>query len=162
MRHGARRNSEDVGRQCAHVIMWCLVCVMMRRAGGECEVHSRHSASKNIGQLKQQKARDREGKRWTRPGLCHMFGVCLFLLCVGFCCVSSLQHRAYAKIEKENRLLLERLSKAMQEKNIDNVNVKASRFRRSLMQTQRKLELQRITQENQVRSMLVENNRRPI
>lgn len=126
------------------VLRWC--CGM--NAGGECEVHDRHGAAEDDGRLQEQKARDRAGEcvthaQWKWRRACMMRDSYRIV-------AAASQHRAYAKIEKENRLLLERLSKAMQEKNIDNVNVKATRFRRSLMQTQRKLELQRITQENQV------------
>ena len=58
------------------------------------------------------------------------------------------RRRHYAAIELDNRLLLERLAKIMQKKTIDNENHNI-KFRRSLTDTHRKLELQRITQENQ-------------
>jgi hypothetical protein len=58
------------------------------------------------------------------------------------------RRRRYESIELDNRLMLERLAKIMQKKTIDNEN-KAAKFGKSLMQTHRKLELQRITQENQ-------------
>lgn len=57
------------------------------------------------------------------------------------------RRRQYAAIELDNRLILERLAKVMQQKTIDNEN--RVKMGKSLTQTHRKLELQRITQENQ-------------
>lgn len=63
------------------------------------------------------------------------------------------RNRYYRKLEKENRILLERLSKVMQQKNIDNeckgYDRAASKFRELLTAQARKSDLQRITEENQ-------------
>jgi hypothetical protein len=59
------------------------------------------------------------------------------------------RRRHYASIEMDNRLLLERLVKTMQNKTIDNENKTCKKYSKSLISTSRKLELQRITQENQ-------------
>jgi hypothetical protein len=54
--------------------------------------------------------------------------------------------RQYAAIELDNRLILERLAKVMQQKTIDNDPPHAKAIGR---QQARRLELQRVTQENQ-------------
>jgi len=54
----------------------------------------------------------------------------------------------YAKIERENRILLEKMSYIMQNNTLDNVN-KTSKYAHSLNKGARKKELQRITSENQ-------------
>jgi hypothetical protein len=59
------------------------------------------------------------------------------------------RRRRYEHIEMDNRLLLERLVKTMQTKTIDNENKSCKKYSKSLISTSRKLELQRITQENQ-------------
>lgn len=56
--------------------------------------------------------------------------------------------REYAIIEKNNRLLLERLAECMQKKRIDNENVAARKFKRSLADTGKRQELAKITAEN--------------
>ena len=56
------------------------------------------------------------------------------------------QRRQYAAIEFDNRLILERLAKVMQHKTIDNDPPPSKSIGR---QQARRLELQRITQENQ-------------
>jgi len=56
--------------------------------------------------------------------------------------------RQYQVIEKNNRLLLERLAECMQKKRIDNENVSASKFKRSLADTGKRIELAKITAEN--------------
>eukprot|EP00607_Mallomonas_marina_P009739 CAMPEP_0182420840 /NCGR_PEP_ID=MMETSP1167-20130531/5928_1 /TAXON_ID=2988 /ORGANISM="Mallomonas Sp, Strain CCMP3275" /LENGTH=181 /DNA_ID=CAMNT_0024597337 /DNA_START=193 /DNA_END=738 /DNA_ORIENTATION=- len=56
--------------------------------------------------------------------------------------------RHYAEIDRENRLLLERLAKIMQQKTIDNESG-VLQFKKSLTQTNRRIELERITDENQ-------------
>jgi len=58
------------------------------------------------------------------------------------------RRRQYAEIDRENRLLLERLAKIMQQKTIDNEN-DALKYKKSLSQTTRRQELERITDENQ-------------
>ena len=57
--------------------------------------------------------------------------------------------RRHAKIEKENRYILERLSKAMSKKTIDNEESDMCKYSVSRAQEQRRVELQRITEENQ-------------
>lgn len=56
--------------------------------------------------------------------------------------------REYAIIEKNNRLLLERLAECMQKTRLDNKNVSATKFKRSLGDTGKRLELAKITAEN--------------
>jgi hypothetical protein len=63
-----------------------------------------------------------------------------------FNCRVYLQRRQYAAIELDNRLILERLAKVMQHKTIDNDPPPSKAIGR---QQARRLELQRITQENQ-------------
>lgn len=58
------------------------------------------------------------------------------------------QKRQYAIIEKNNRLLLERLAETMQKKRIDNENKNATRYKRSLGDTGKRMELTKITAEN--------------
>lgn len=55
----------------------------------------------------------------------------------------------YAKIEHENRVLLQKMSEIMQSDGLDNVN-EEQKYATSLNRNRRKRELQRITQENQV------------
>ena len=61
---------------------------------------------------------------------------------------AQLREERFAKIERENRILLEKMSHIMQHNALDN-KCSAVKFGRSLNKSQRKLELQRITQENQ-------------
>ena len=57
----------------------------------------------------------------------------------------------YAKIERENRLLLEKMSGIMQGKHgLDNI-CESAKYSKSLNKPYRKKELLKITQENQVR-----------
>lgn len=56
--------------------------------------------------------------------------------------------RQYAVIERNNRLLLERLAECMMKKRIDNENTSASKFKRSLGDTGKRQELAKITAEN--------------
>eukprot|EP01041_Mallomonas_annulata_P012365 gene12365-26013_t len=58
------------------------------------------------------------------------------------------RRRQYADIDRENRLLLERLAKIMQQKTIDNES-EVIQFKKSLSQSTRRVELERITSENQ-------------
>jgi len=54
----------------------------------------------------------------------------------------------YTKIERENRLLLEKMSHIMQKKSLDNSN-QSWKYTKSLNKSYRKQQLQKITQENQ-------------
>lgn len=61
----------------------------------------------------------------------------------------QLMEERYAKIERENRILLDKMSSIMQGNHgIDNVN-DSIQFAKSMNNTRRKFELQRITSENQ-------------
>ena len=59
------------------------------------------------------------------------------------------RQRRYARIEKENRYILERLGKAMSKKTIDNEESKMIQYSVSRAQEQRRVDLQKITEENQ-------------
>eukprot|EP01138_Halocafeteria_seosinensis_P008999 gb/GECG01009198.1/.p1 GENE.gb/GECG01009198.1/~~gb/GECG01009198.1/.p1 ORF type:complete len:269 (+),score=34.20 gb/GECG01009198.1/:1-807(+) len=54
----------------------------------------------------------------------------------------------YAKIEHENRVLLQKMSEIMQSDGLDNIN-EEQQYGHSMNRTQRKRELQKITRENQ-------------
>lgn len=73
------------------------------------------------------------------------------------CCIHlSSQEDRYAQIERDNRLLLEKMSHIMRKGSIDNQN-NTSKYAKSLNKEARKRELCKITRENQVcivRSML--------
>mmetsp|Transcript_27786 Transcript_27786/g.55539 ORF Transcript_27786/g.55539 Transcript_27786/m.55539 type:complete len:184 (-) Transcript_27786:66-617(-) len=60
----------------------------------------------------------------------------------------KMMEERFATIERENRILLEKMSYIMQHNTLDNVNSTAQ-YSRSLNKDARKRELQRITQENQ-------------
>jgi hypothetical protein len=60
----------------------------------------------------------------------------------------KLQKRQYGIIEKNNRLLLERLAETMQKTRLDNFNKDATRYKRSLADTGKRAELAKITAEN--------------
>ena len=68
-------------------------------------------------------------------------------------CLSVEQRRKYAAIEFDNKLLLERLAAVVQTKTIDNeVNEMTklhTNFKKKLSLTKKKIEMQKITEENQ-------------
>ena len=62
---------------------------------------------------------------------------------------SSTQEDRYAQIERDNRLLLEKMSHIMRKGGVDNYN-SSSKYAKSLNKGARKKELHKITRENQV------------
>lgn len=60
------------------------------------------------------------------------------------------QEDRYAQIERDNRLLLEKMSHIMRKGGVDNHN-STSKYSKSLNKGARKKELHKITRENQVR-----------
>ena len=67
----------------------------------------------------------------------------------------------YAQIERENRILLEKMSQIMQKKSLDNKN-DTWKYTKSLNKAYRKKQLLKITEENKVSTnlMLLELNQR--
>ncbi len=63
------------------------------------------------------------------------------------------QEDRYAQIERDNRLLLEKMSHIMRKGGVDNHN-STSKYAKSLNKEARKKELHKITTENQVRRWL--------
>lgn len=61
-----------------------------------------------------------------------------------------MQEDRYAQIERDNRLLLEKMSHIMRKRGVDNHN-STSQYAKSLNKEARKKELNKITRENQVR-----------
>lgn len=64
--------------------------------------------------------------------------------------LSSAQEDRYAQIERDNRLLLEKMSHIMRKGGVDNHN-RTAQYAKSLNKESRKKELHKITRENQVR-----------
>lgn len=65
------------------------------------------------------------------------------------CTCVALQEDRYAQIERDNRLLLEKMSQIMRKGGIDNYN-NTAKYSKSLNREARKRELHKITRENQV------------
>lgn len=75
-------------------------------------------------------------------------------MCSAECCFSLVeQRREFLNIEFDNKLLLERLAKVVQNKTIDNEIHKSvemhAKFKKKLVMTQKRHQMQKLTEENQ-------------